>query len=142
MSGTSFTATGAVPAARSAQRRPSQGSWSRLDALDVEQVERVDGAAGESAGGRHDARDWQERSENQNANELAAQALARHTIGRRLRRDEIAMPLFGLSNSTVRRPIEMRLQSFIAHLVYGTATELTRRSMRAQFEGATADATR
>ena len=26
----------------------------------------------ESAGGKHDARDWQERSEHQNSNELAA----------------------------------------------------------------------
>ncbi len=36
----------------------------------------VDGDAPESAGGRHDARDWQERSERQNSNDLAAQAIA------------------------------------------------------------------
>jgi Protein of unknown function (DUF1440) len=143
----------------------------------------VDGDAPESAGGRHDARDWQERSEAQNSNELAAQALAGSMLGRRLTRqelrfaaplvhylfgatlgaiygayaerrqadgsgigfattvwlaaDEIAMPLLGLSDSTARRPIEMHLQSLVAHLVYGTATEVTRRSVRAQFDGAT-----
>jgi putative membrane protein len=49
----------------------------------------------ESAGGRHDARDWQERGEHQNSNELAAQAVARRLIGRRLTRKElsIAAPL-------------------------------------------------
>ena len=51
--------------------------------------------------------------------------------------DEIAMPLLGLSDSTARRPLEMHLQSLVAHLVYGTATELTRRSVRARFDGAT-----
>jgi hypothetical protein len=146
----------------------------------------VDDAPPESAGGRHDARDWQERSEHQNSNELAAQAIAGYLLGRRLTQeelrvaaplahylfgagvgaiygayaerrraggsgaafgttvwlaaDEIAMPLLGLSDSTVRRPLEMHLQSFVAHLVYGTATEMTRRSVRAQFDGATQDA--
>jgi hypothetical protein len=144
----------------------------------------VDGDPPESAGGRHDARDWQERSEHQNSNELAAQAVAGYLFGRRLTQeelrvaaplvhylfgaavgaiygayaerrqahrsgaafgtavwlaaDEIAMPLLGLSESTARRPIEMHLQSLVAHLVYGTATELTRRSVRAQFDGASA----
>jgi len=143
----------------------------------------VDGRAPESAGGRHDARDWQERSEHQNSNELAADAVARYTLGRRLTRkelrvaapllhyafgatmgaiygafverrrakrsgagfgttlwltaDEIAMPLLGLSDSTARRPLEMHLQAFVAHLVYGTAAEMTRRTVRAQFAGAT-----
>ena len=133
----------------------------------------VEGDAPESAGGRHDARDWQERSEHQNSNELAAQAIAAYTLGRRLTQeelrfaaplvhylfgatmgaiygahaerrqadssgaafgttiwlaaDEIAMPLLGLSDSTTRRPFEMHLQSLVAHLVYGTATEMTRR---------------
>jgi Protein of unknown function (DUF1440) len=137
----------------------------------------------ESAGGKHDARDWQERSEHRNSNELAAQAVAAYLLGRRLTQkelrmaaplvhylfgaavgaiygayterrrahrtgaafgttvwlaaDEIAMPLLGLSDSTARRPVEMHLQSLVAHLVYGTTTELTRRSMRAQFDGAT-----
>jgi putative membrane protein len=142
----------------------------------------VDDAPPESAGGRHDARDWQERSEDQNSNELAAQAIAGCLVGRRLteeelrvaaplahylfgaalgaiygayaerRRadasgaafgttvwlaaDEIAMPLLGLSDSTARRPVEMHLQSLVAHLVYGTATEMTRRLVRAQFQEA------
>jgi Protein of unknown function (DUF1440) len=146
----------------------------------------VDGDAPESAGGRHDARDWQERSENQNSNELAAQAIARFLLGRRLTRqelrvaaplshylfgaamgaaygayaqrreargsgagfgttvwlaaDEVAMPLLGLSDSTARRPLEMHLQSLVAHLVFGTVTEMTRRSLQASFDGAAADA--
>jgi hypothetical protein len=143
----------------------------------------VEGDAPESAGGRHDARDWQERSEHQNSNEVAAQTLARYILGRRLTRpelrfaaplvhylfggamgaiygayaerryadasgmrfgttvwlaaDELAMPLLGLSDSTARRPLEMHLQSLVAHLVYGTTTEMTRRSVRARFNGAT-----
>ena len=56
--------------------------------------------------------------------------------------DEIAMPLLGLSDSTARRPLEMHLQSLAAHLVYGSATEMTRRSVRARFEGATPCAAR
>jgi len=137
----------------------------------------VDGEAPQSAGGRHDARDWQERSEDQNSNELAAQAIAGVVLGRRLTHDElrlaapflhysfgasvgalygayaegrsrdasgaafgttvwvaadeIAMPLLGLSDATTRRPFEMHMQSLMAHLVYGTATELTRRSVQA-----------
>ena len=42
----------------------------------------------ESAAGKHDAREWQERSEHQNANELAAEALASPIVGRRLTREE------------------------------------------------------
>jgi uncharacterized membrane protein YagU involved in acid resistance len=141
----------------------------------------VEDDAPESAAGRHDARDWQERSEQRNSNELAAQAIAGYMLGRCLTRqelrvaaplvhflfgaavgaiygayaegrqadasgagfgatvwlaaDEIAMPLLGLSDSTARRPLEMHLQSLVAHLVYGTATEMTRRSVRAQFDG-------
>jgi hypothetical protein len=137
----------------------------------------ADGRAPQSAGGKHDARDWQERDEHQNSNELAAQAAARVVLGRRLtheelrvaaplmhyafgmtvaalygayaeRRggkhsgaafgsavwlaaDEIAMPLLGLSGSTIKRPVEMHLQSLVAHLVFGTTTELTRRSLQA-----------
>ena len=37
------------------------------------------------------------------------------------------------------RPLEMHLQSLVAHLVYGTATEMTRRSVRARFDGGTPD---
>jgi hypothetical protein len=51
----------------------------------------VDGEVPESAGGRHDARDWQERSEHQNSNELAAQAIARYILGRALTREELRL---------------------------------------------------
>lgn len=44
-----------------------------------------------SAGGRHDAREWQERSEDQNATELVAQAVARAALGRPLSREELAV---------------------------------------------------
>jgi uncharacterized membrane protein YagU involved in acid resistance len=46
--------------------------------------------------------------------------------------DEIAMPLLGLSRPTTRRPFEMHLQSLAAHLVFGTATEMTRRALQRQ----------
>ena len=135
----------------------------------------LDGNAPQSAAGKHDARDWQERSEQQNSNELAAQAIADVTIHRPLTRDElavaapvvhfsfgaaagalygayvahrrrrsgiqlgialwltadeIAMPLLGLSDSPAKRPLEMHVQSFVAHLVYGTVTERVRRLFR------------
>jgi hypothetical protein len=127
----------------------------------------------ESAAGPHDARDWQERDEGQNSNELAAQMLA-SMAGRRLtdrelavtapfvhfsfgaavgaaygmyvarRRDrgrsglglgatlwftadEVAMPLLGLSRSTLRRPLEKHAQSLAAHFAYGVVTEWVRR---------------
>ena len=161
------------------------GTWAMSEVQRVWTLA-VDGDAPESAGGRHDARDWQERSEQQNSNELAAQAIAGYVLGRRLSKeelrfaaplvhylfgatmgaiygayaehrhanasgagfgttvwltaDEIAMPLLGLSDSTARRPAEMHLQSLVAHLVYGTTTEMTRRSMRAHFSGASPDA--
>ena len=153
------------------------GTWAMSEAQRL-WTRVVDGDAPQSAGGRHDARDWQERSEHQNSNELAAQALAPYLVGRRLTQqelrfaaplihygfgtalgaiygayaarrhgegsgtgfgttvwlaaDEIAMPLLGLSDSTARRPIEMHLQSLAAHLVYGVATEMTRRVVRAR----------
>ena len=50
----------------------------------------VDGEAPESAAGKHDARDWQERGEGQNSNEIAAQAIAGAVIGRRLQGDALA----------------------------------------------------
>jgi len=69
-----------------------QGLWSRV----------VSGREPQSPGGRHDARDWQEKNEGgDNANEHAAQAVATHTAGRRLtdRELEVAAPamhyLFG-----------------------------------------------
>jgi hypothetical protein len=126
----------------------------------------------QSAAGMHDARDWQERQEGQNSNEMAAQAVAslvgRHLSERELalaapmvhfsfgaavgavygvyaewrgnrRRtglglgtmlwlvaDEIAMPVLGLSRSTLERPAEKHLQSLAAHFVYGVVTEHVR----------------
>ena len=139
----------------------------------------VDGEPPDSAGGKHDARDWQERTEDQNSNELAVQAIATRLVGRLVTRDEmriaaplmhysfgsavaavygmwaerlrnrrvlaglgfgaalwltadiVAMPLLRLSGPTTRRPLEMHLQSFTAHLVYGVAAELVRRPTRA-----------
>lgn len=45
-----------------------------------------------SAAGRHDARDWQERNEGgTNANEIAAQVVATHTVDRPLTRRELAV---------------------------------------------------
>lgn len=58
-----------------------QALWSRV----------IDGYESDSAGGRHDARDWQERSEDDNANELAAQAVATRTIGRELSDQELSV---------------------------------------------------
>ena len=57
----------------------------------------------ESAGGKHDARDWQERSEGQNSNELAAQTIAIAGLGRHLSRDELRMaaPLMHYAFGTV-----------------------------------------
>jgi hypothetical protein len=163
------------------------GTWAMSEAQRV-WTRLVAGDAPESAGGRHDARDWQERREHRNSNELAAQILAGWVLDRRLTQeelrvaaplvhyafgaalgavygayaerrqasgsgaafgatvwlaaDEIAMPLLGLSDSTARRPLEMHLQSLVAHLVYGTAAEWTRRSVRAHLDGAIADAAR
>jgi putative membrane protein len=63
-----------------------QAFWSRV----------VHGYESPSAAGRHDAREWQERSEGgDNANELAADAVARATLDRPLGRNEmqVAAPL-------------------------------------------------
>ena len=49
-----------------------QGVWSRY----------LNGYESQSAGGRHDARDWEEKNEGNNANEEAAQAVAERTLGR------------------------------------------------------------
>ena len=135
----------------------------------------VAGQAPSSAAGKHDARDWQERAEHRNANEVAAQAVARALLGRRLMADElaiaaplvhfsfgaaigavygvyaervirhrsgngfgvlvwlvadeIAMPLMGLSRSTLERPLELHVQSLAAHLVYGSTTERVRQAL-------------
>ena len=70
------------------------GTWAMSEAQRL-WTNAVDDDAPESAGGRHDARDWQERSEHQNSNELAAQAVARWALGRQLTRQElgVAAPL-------------------------------------------------
>jgi putative membrane protein len=44
-----------------------------------------------SAGGKEDARDWQERSEGTNATEIAADTIARQTIERPLTRRELSV---------------------------------------------------
>jgi hypothetical protein len=51
----------------------------------------ADGVEPRSAAGRHDARDWQERTEGQNSNELAAEAVGEAILKRPLRRDELAV---------------------------------------------------
>ena len=82
------------------------GTWAMSEAQRL-WTHVVDGDAPRSAGGRHDARDWQERSEHQNSNELAAQAISRVILGRALTRRELrtAAPLthylFGASVAAV-----------------------------------------
>ena len=46
--------------------------------------------------------------------------------------DEIAMPVLGLSEPTSRRPMEMHVQSFTAHVVYGVVAERVRSRVRSQ----------
>jgi uncharacterized membrane protein YagU involved in acid resistance len=58
-----------------------QALWSRA----------VDGAPPQSAGGRHDAREWQERNEDENANEAVAQRIAAYTVERPLTREELSI---------------------------------------------------
>ena len=78
------------------------GTWAMNEAQRL-WTRAVDGDAPESAAGRHDARDWQERTEYQNSNELAAQALAAYILGRRLTRQElrVAAPLVHYSFGAV-----------------------------------------
>lgn len=54
------------------------------------------GGEPQSAAGRHDARDWQERTEGQNANELVAQAVAERTIDRPLHQNELGVAAAGV----------------------------------------------
>jgi putative membrane protein len=139
----------------------------------------VRGQQPQSSAGAHDARDWQELDEDQNANEIVAQTIARTAIGRPLEgrelqvaasavhyafgavigglygvlaerfraaralagagygsavwaaADEVAMPALGLSEPTPNQSFERHLHSFAAHIVYGVATELVRRTTRA-----------
>jgi hypothetical protein len=64
------------------------GTWAMSEAQRA-WTKAADDRVPQSAGGKHDARDWQERSEGQNSNELAAQALAIRLLGRRLSYDEL-----------------------------------------------------
>ena len=59
----------------------------------------VDDEAPPSAGGKHDARDWQEREEDRNANELAAQTIATTVAGQPLtdKQLRVAAPLVHFS---------------------------------------------
>ncbi len=56
-----------------------QALWSKV----------AEGYRSDSAGGSEDARDWQERGEDANATERAAQVIARTTIDRTLTREEL-----------------------------------------------------
>ena len=56
-----------------------QGFWSNA----------VDGYESRSAPGRHDSRDWQERHDGTNANEIAAQTIAGYAMDRPLTREEL-----------------------------------------------------
>jgi hypothetical protein len=58
-----------------------QTVWSRI----------ADGAAPQSSGGRHDGRDWQERNEDENANEALANRFAETAIDRDLTKSELAI---------------------------------------------------
>jgi len=51
----------------------------------------AEGAESASADGRHDARDWHERSEDRNATEMVAQRIAAAAIDRPLDRRELAV---------------------------------------------------
>ena len=48
-----------------------------------------DSHAPDSAAGKHDARDWQERSEGRNANEIVARSVGESVLGRSMTRDEL-----------------------------------------------------
>jgi putative membrane protein len=64
------------------------GTWAMNQAQRV-WTRAAGGQPPESAGGKHDARDWQERQEGRNSNELAAQAVARAVRDRPLSRREL-----------------------------------------------------
>jgi putative membrane protein len=74
------------------------GTWAMSQAQRL-WTRAIDDKVPESAGGKHDARDWQERDENRNANELAAQSFATAMTNRRLTRAElrIAAPILHYS---------------------------------------------
>lgn len=66
------------------------GTWAMSEAQRL-WTHAVDGRAPASSGGKHDARDWQERSERRNANEIAAQRVAKTVVGRCLTQRELAV---------------------------------------------------
>jgi putative membrane protein len=70
------------------------GTWVK-DHVQAWWSKAAQGFESNSAGGRHDSRDWQERYEGENANEIAAQSIAARAIDRELTRDElgVAAPL-------------------------------------------------
>jgi hypothetical protein len=105
------------------------GTWAMSEAQRLWTLA-VDGHVPYSAGGRHDARDWQERTEHQNSNELAAQALARRVVGRRLSQDElrIAAPLvhyaFGASMGAIYGAYSQRHKPERSGAAFGTTVWL------------------
>jgi uncharacterized protein DUF1440 len=104
----------------------AMGTWAMNEAQRL-WTRAVEGRVPESAGGRHDARDWQERSEQQNSNELAAQAAARSLVGRDLTRDELryAAPLvhylFGAAMGVVYERATRRRRGPGSGVAFGAA---------------------
>ena len=102
----------------------------------------------ESAAGRHDARDWQERSEHQNSNELAAQALAIRFLGRRLREEElrVAAPLlhflFGAAMGALYGVYAERRRRDASGAAFGTAVWLVADEIAMPLLGLSAPTTR
>jgi uncharacterized membrane protein YagU involved in acid resistance len=45
--------------------------------------------------------------------------------------DEVAVPLLGLAEPDAEYSVEAHTQSFAAHMVYGVATDVVRRGVRA-----------
>ena len=66
------------------------GTWAMSEAQRL-WTYAAEGRAPGSSGGKHDARDWQERSELRNANEIAAQRVAKTVVGRCLTEHELAV---------------------------------------------------
>ena len=105
------------------------GTWAMSEAQRL-WTHVVDNDPPDSAGGRHDARDWQERSEHQNSNELAAQAIGRCILGRSLTRQELraAAPLthylFGASVAAVYGAYAQRRPAQASGAGFGTTVWL------------------
>jgi hypothetical protein len=105
------------------------GTWAMNEAQRA-WTHAVGGQPRESAGGRHDARDWQERSEGENSNELAAQAIAGAVLRRRLNRQElrVAAPLlhyaFGATMGAIYGVYAQRRRGFRSGAGFGTAVWL------------------